>query len=847
MEKFFSPVPQGRRSHRDGTSSEMDLRGSKWMEERNLAFASPSSSSSWSSEASFGNETFLSPDCADMNKFSRSCTDVRDLRETGKCSGLYRRHSRSVGRLYHEDLAGETAISSLERVLGVNQRHKVLASCSAAPKPTKGILKHVATSRTDLKRKARSMEVLAVRGAEPGSAASPHKQLGGFQRSSNTRKPDYQPLISTPNPAKAKATFVQQKLNFSRFLDEITLQVMSPSSLDSLRLTCGRGSGLRSRDLSGGPSLDSLDSRGWGSESQGQQRARRNVAEQRNISPDRCSVSNMLSTQRGVNVDTYSGSERSYHQHKPGGRTPSGSREHRFPPRKHGQVSPDPHTASPRPQLRPAPSKHTDSSSHVNTWHKHSLGQAPGSPKHTDSSSSSECGTTLTGSDLSKELLTDADQIKLQESCSSVQQTTQLMEEKLHMMAQNMETERKCLNRKITDLTTSLKVAQRTISTLEKINVRKRRSFEGECSRISEILLMMIIVFAQRILNCQPGSVMAGQQLQHKPEPCDDVSPPPCFRDQDSNTDPGLSQSFPGVEMRGVGQSCPLLGGLREGSGDLRGSGTSAQRRPTFTPWTCYLEAETSVPAPGQSEACRDQGKVPTHCLANLGPQVAPLSARQVAPLSTPHCRSLSEDTRGRFGHCWPSVRGSVGSHLSPWAELSSAPGSEDEGNEGWGKPLIERVGGDSREGGNQLREVSVVTFTHRGAVNEDTMWQDNPALMSPSANPKLWGRGSGWGEWGTYRHDSEDTVWEPQDHRQLEGGKRNGARAQHQRQTLCPVYTLSHSPTAAIWRFLLRAQSINRTGLGSDPRCSGLPLQSIASGAQPVELSLGGGRQLEE
>ncbi|MBN3304732.1 TJAP1 protein, partial [Amia calva] len=61
---------------------------------------------------------------------------------------------------------------------------------------------------------------------------------------------------------------------------------------------------------------------------------------------------------------------------------------------------------------------------------------------------------------------------RLQDSYSSSQQANHLLEQKLHSVVQSLEGEKDCLNQRISELTEQLLTAQKTICTLETINVR---------------------------------------------------------------------------------------------------------------------------------------------------------------------------------------------------------------------------------------------------------------------------------------------------------------------------------------------------------------------------------------
>ena len=104
-------------------------------------------------------------------------------------------------------------------MLGVSKGPK--RTVSSVQLPSKGILKNK-ESQTDI-RKAKSMEVLSSR--------VPKAQSLGGQKEKVPSQVDLE---------NAKEHFVQQKLKFSAFLDEITKQVMSPSDLKTLGMNTNK-------------------------------------------------------------------------------------------------------------------------------------------------------------------------------------------------------------------------------------------------------------------------------------------------------------------------------------------------------------------------------------------------------------------------------------------------------------------------------------------------------------------------------------------------------------------------------------------------------------------------------
>lgn len=108
--------------------------------------------------------------------------------------------------------------STEDILLGVSRGPK--RAVSSIQLPSKGILKNK-EPHTDI-RKAKSMEVLSPR---PSRGQDPSGQKGRGVTE------------------KARANFVQGKLQFSAFLDEITKQVMSPSHLSILGVTNNKAAG----------------------------------------------------------------------------------------------------------------------------------------------------------------------------------------------------------------------------------------------------------------------------------------------------------------------------------------------------------------------------------------------------------------------------------------------------------------------------------------------------------------------------------------------------------------------------------------------------------------------------
>ncbi|XP_068182520.1 uncharacterized protein si:ch211-276i12.4 [Antennarius striatus] len=157
-------------------------------------------------------------------------------------SSLDRGHSRSDEGLLHgneSDLGGERSrvqhtnyeplfkTASLSRSLAFSEED-ILLEVSRGPKravsssqlPSKGILKNKET-HPDI-RKAKSMEVLSQRFGKGQDCSGQKTQVDIEQ---------------------ARANFVQEKLQFSAFLDEITKQVISPSDLTILGVNSNKATG----------------------------------------------------------------------------------------------------------------------------------------------------------------------------------------------------------------------------------------------------------------------------------------------------------------------------------------------------------------------------------------------------------------------------------------------------------------------------------------------------------------------------------------------------------------------------------------------------------------------------
>ncbi|CAL9707001.1 unnamed protein product [Knipowitschia caucasica] len=224
-----------------------------------LSSSSSSSSTSWYTEAS-ATDTF-SHRHAERPQHSLSCSNIHDARrlyqldnatdpivfatvkhgsnasvcgEVHRASNkgkplfapLDRGHSQSDDGFLQNN---ERKKSNLNRSLGFSEED-IMLGVSNGPKrtisscqlPSKGILKNREQS-PDI-RKAKSMEVLSPRIAKEQS-------LSGKKAKS-------------PDIEQAKHMFVQQKIKFSAFLDEITKQVISPSDLKILGVNANQTTNL---------------------------------------------------------------------------------------------------------------------------------------------------------------------------------------------------------------------------------------------------------------------------------------------------------------------------------------------------------------------------------------------------------------------------------------------------------------------------------------------------------------------------------------------------------------------------------------------------------------------------
>ncbi|XP_055018254.1 serine-rich adhesin for platelets isoform X2 [Boleophthalmus pectinirostris] len=156
------------------------------------------------------------------------CSEVHRAKGKPIFAPLDRGHSQSDDGFLQQD-ERKIAKSNLNRSLGFSEED-IMLGVSQGPKrtisssqlPSKGILKNK-EQPTDI-RKAKSMEVLSPRVAKEQSVSG-HK-------------------AKDLDIEQAKEMFVQEKLKFSAFLDEITKQVISPSDLQILGLNANQATNL---------------------------------------------------------------------------------------------------------------------------------------------------------------------------------------------------------------------------------------------------------------------------------------------------------------------------------------------------------------------------------------------------------------------------------------------------------------------------------------------------------------------------------------------------------------------------------------------------------------------------
>ncbi|XP_053305747.1 uncharacterized protein LOC128467993 [Spea bombifrons] len=201
MEKFFTPLPHS--AIRRSAKKEEEERSS-WNRMKDpynnasLSSSSPSSSSSqWSSESSFRGQVGF-PRYYSCAPHSRSCNDLSIAR------GKRNTYEKEAINMQQKGASELKQLESTEKIITSDNR--VGSTKLKGYSPQRKDDTHGGLEKKTLiegGRRARSMEALAV------------KQ-------------------SDKRQAKDNRKVIEQKQRFSRFLDEITIQVLSPSNLNSL-------------------------------------------------------------------------------------------------------------------------------------------------------------------------------------------------------------------------------------------------------------------------------------------------------------------------------------------------------------------------------------------------------------------------------------------------------------------------------------------------------------------------------------------------------------------------------------------------------------------------------------
>ncbi|CAM2116907.1 unnamed protein product [Caretta caretta] len=525
MEKFFTPLQH----HKDGKSSEREMSRCRqqWMEGQIDRFSSSSSAASsttaasWSSEASLEEEAFLGGPMS-QPQHSQSCVNIskeaRALRRGEKGTASYKAeepvsfprlkkgHSQSVDRLSRQlgpqeaqspppaQGSGESRLykaSSLERSLVFNEQAEILAprlhKRAGAPAPSKGILKNGAVAKGDGLRKAKSIETFPVRAGERETQVPPppraEEELELLPELGITKK----------HHSMDQMKLVEEKLRFSEFLNEITRQVMSPSSLSSMgwkppeAASAGKGSGTDSSESkSSGSKGSSQGSLAESREGQCQQergpygRRRGPRGDHTNPAPSR-HMDNVSSLELGMDPQTRQGGEE---QRRPGEGRPGHGEEtagHEQPPAPRkvekerasppkepwGKEQPEGTTQQGGAHCKELQPQAADTEP-AKLPRDHGVEQAEGAGAGAKSGPAGQQDLQQTWEEL--ELLKEKFS-RLQEDYSNTQRTNQLLEEKLHLIAQSMAAERQTLNQRITELLERLISAQNTICTLERLNI----------------------------------------------------------------------------------------------------------------------------------------------------------------------------------------------------------------------------------------------------------------------------------------------------------------------------------------------------------------------------------------
>ncbi|XP_069501040.1 uncharacterized protein [Ambystoma mexicanum] len=322
MEKFFTPLHQAR-PVKEAKKTDSPSQDRRWARAElfSTASSSPSSSSAWSSspwssEASIERETFLVPSTMLPAQHSKSCADLSapgpSFPKGGKnfqeVPGLSRRHSKSVDRLAYRSQRTSAEerlpkVTSLERSLPDAMLAQQRSQTLTVRATSKGILKNGPSPRSELIRKAKSMEAITAKSA--GKTALPLRKTQGEGQVSGkdgqkerVKGKEAEP----PGRAQVKKRYMEEKNRFSQFLNEITRQVLSPSTLSCLgpeHLQVSPSSVKKKRQSSSTDSSGSRDSKSRGSptssipERDGGSQTR--PSRKRGTSPDSCSGSSLPS------------------------------------------------------------------------------------------------------------------------------------------------------------------------------------------------------------------------------------------------------------------------------------------------------------------------------------------------------------------------------------------------------------------------------------------------------------------------------------------------------------------------------------------------------------------------
>ncbi|KAJ6654266.1 hypothetical protein lerEdw1_007363 [Lerista edwardsae] len=824
MEKFFTPVPQAPEGK---GGSDVALWGCRqpWPESRSDRFSTLSSSSSasassasrssasWSSATSLDKEAYLP---TGPRRHSQSCVDVsgegRAFRrgraeeaayQGGEAGGSFTRlrrgQSKSADRLPprqgHQEgppLPGDAdgvdrhlcKATSLERSLVFNEQTEILAlrqpHHAGVPAPSKGILKNGAAAATaDRLRKANSIETITVRpaGREFSPGPGPPRPL---QRE---RQPPNSLDLSAPKkpPVPERMRLVEEKLRFSEFLNEITRQVLSPSSLSSLgwkppeaaASSAGQtpsssdGSepkgGGGSKASSPGSFLETAAGRlepkaAHGRRRLGQPEAKGDAHQQQrqaSTAParatDEASTSPELSPlppPPSANVGSLpkQSAEAAKGQQKPAetavrtGRECEGQEQ---PPGKAGQDAAE----APDPQERRVPSgAGADAPSpegRNRIWvcdrpvgpaeNLGGIGCIEGKIQQVRDGVSVVGGVELWFLNPSSLPFLHS---RLQEDYSSTRHANQLLEEKLQMIAQTMSEERQALNRQIGELLERLAGAQNTICTLEKLNISgllsgpsRKHQRHGKKAE-------------------SPDSLSSLQML--------DVAPPPAFMDgtSDARTTPSQSDSATEASKPGCssesdtalpnGERSPLLEYAPLPEGPKRGH----VRATAFTPWK-QKSTKFSTDVNSTESECSGEEAVPVCPLppprflylrqealaATLGPSAFP-------PLPTPELAAFE---------AVPPSNLPAGGQLELVPEISTSESSED-GEVSWSPGLVEKTSGSHLD--YQSAQKMLDSLLHKSVAQEKHREKESRKAGRPGGyRVAAYPDGSGPGRFAGHQH----------------------------------------------------------------------------------------------